>query len=353
MRYVAQANSNIEVDYVFDQIPVPGYPTASLIDADDNIVLTAVAVASVEQNKWVATITVPSISSDQQLIWFVRWMMNDGQTNYVSDIPLYIDPDYDNQTGDIVMVKGSLLSFSVPRVVHELEIKIFKNNDQVFATTASDTDITQLLNSSYIKIALDIDPSIVPYLVMAENMMFNLWIVSPRMLTASMAIESWINKAKTVHAIPALEYKQSDLLNYLERGLNLFNSWSPQMTSFNGINMQGPVYEMWLLCSTYYALGAQLQAEGALAFDFSGQAISLNVYRTGQIESALGRIESMIGDKVPALKRLLSKYGINGGDGSQSVQNMNPVGIGRLGITNAACVVGNAWNRGQNSRNWI
>jgi hypothetical protein len=115
----------------------------------------------------------------------------------------------------------------------------------------------------------------------------------------------------------------------------LFNTVA-QPAYFNGLNMQGILFDAWVNCSCYYALGAQIMAEGSLAFDFSGQGISLNVDRTPQLESALGRIESYISDRVVPLKKQLFKSGVNSGDGSQGRTGLNnPSNVGVLNMINA------------------
>lgn len=122
---------------------------------------------------------------------------------------------------------------------------------------------------------------------------------------------------------------------YLNRGLSLFNAVE-QITAFTGVNMTGYMQEAWLICSAYYALAAQLQAEGALAFDFSGQTVSLNIDRTPSIESALGRVENQIENVVKPLKKRLYQAGITGGDGSNGTSPLNSSrSRGVLGLTNA------------------
>lgn len=345
--YSADAGTSVEIVYAFDTVnSVPGFPIVALIDDAQQIVAEFPATISiVNSDEWSSTIVIPDVDANTQVLWTVCWTFNTGEQTTVVNVPLYVNPNIDNQTGDIVLLPGQPLSFNMKRVVTVADIMIYQNNDlvQLFHVSGA-PNIVNAYCSTAVRVDINISPSITPYLVVVDQLIFNLWVVTPRILTACLALESWINKAHIEQVIPQLEYKQSDLLNYLERGLNLFNGYPPQLMTFNGLNMQGPLYETWLLCATYYALGAQLQAEGALSFDFSGQAVTLNVDRTGSIESALGRVESMIGDKVPALKKLLAKYGINSGDGSNIYANSNS--IGRVGITHGAFTVGNARNFG-------
>jgi hypothetical protein len=75
----------------------------------------------------------------------------------------------------------------------------------------------------------------------------------------------------------------------------------------------------------------QYMAEGSLAFDFSGQSVSLNIDRTTYIESMLGRLDTMVENQVKPVKRLLAKNGITSGDGSIGSKAMNSnFGLTRL-----------------------
>lgn len=164
---------------------------------------------------------------------------------------------------------------------------------------------------------------------------YNCWPSNSSILSAAKQLEDFINKAQIKNVIPELDYTQGDLMMYLSRGLSLFNSLE-QVTGFTGVNMQGYMQEAWLICSSYYALASQLQAEGALAFDFSGQTVNLNIDRTPSIESALGRIEQQIDNVVKPLKKQLKSNGVLGGDGSNGIVALNgATKRGVLGLTNA------------------
>lgn len=165
---------------------------------------------------------------------------------------------------------------------------------------------------------------------------FKLWAVTPQILIAGSLVEDHIDKARAFNVIPELEYTQADILTYLYRGLALFNMIGPRATGWNGLNMQGTILDGWVTCACYYALSAQLQAEGQMAFDFSGQVVNLNMDRTPSIEAALGRLEAQIQGPVTNLKNKLSKAGKNDGDGSEGGGHIDGArALGQLGITNS------------------
>jgi hypothetical protein len=160
--------------------------------------------------------------------------------------------------------------------------------------------------------------------------------ITPQIMLGMATLEDFLNKSRIENVIPELQYTPGDLVGYLERGLYMFNTLGNYPTYFTGLNMQGVLFDAWITCASYYALGAQIMAEGSLAFDFSGQGVSLNIDRTPSLEGALGRIESAMDSRVVPLKKQLSKQGVVGGDGSIGKGNMNkPSNIGTLGMINA------------------
>lgn len=112
-------------------------------------------------------------------------------------------------------------------------------------------------------------------------------------------------------------YRDSDLYFYLQQGADYINSikiptnWTLQ--SYQTMyQLQGCNY--WLLeAAKWAALRAQYLAEGDAAFNFSGQPVTLDVDRTGFIESELGRIKDGLDNQFAQLK-------------NQIVKNMRPVG---------------------------
>lgn len=165
---------------------------------------------------------------------------------------------------------------------------------------------------------------------------YTIWNITPQILVACTELEAYVNKAKLENIIPSLDYTQSDLLTHLYNGLQYLNMLPPQLTGYNGCNMQGILFGAWMLCSIRHLLNAQIGAEGALAFDFAGQDVSLNVDRTQALESMLGRVEAMVQEQVPQTKKLLVRAGVLSGDGSQGANALDGRrSLGALSLTNA------------------
>jgi hypothetical protein len=98
--------------------------------------------------------------------------------------------------------------------------------------------------------------------------------------------------------------------------MDAFNGAYGIFTNFTMTNALGPLREMWLLYAEKGALEAQALLEGEKMFDFQGAAISLNVDRTGMLDTAIGKIQQTLDAEVKPFKQNLLIKGITNGDGS-------------------------------------
>lgn len=338
MRTVLNAGTSIEVRQTFVRggVPVPtapGTPFVTLLDADGASVGNWIAQETVlNSGEWAVTVSVPQVDSSDVQTWTIVWTLREPNgAEWSREVLAVLHPSVSSQTGDLVVMSETNIDFTIPFVVSSgVTVNIWMNNDSVYSGPPN--GLLTFHAHTVVRMSGGVLlPAMTPYLVTVVHpfgqSMFNLWSVTPRMLAATLALENWVNKSKIDAVVPGLAYTQVDLLSYLERGLNLFNSYPPQLMTFTGTNMQGPVYEMWLLCASYYCLAAQIGAEGALAFDFSGQAVTLNVDRTASLESMLGRVEGLMSTQIPLTKKLLAKYGINGGPGHNITPNSASLGF--------------------------
>ena len=333
-----------------------GYPQVRLIDADKNMLSSVVASPSAQPGEWLANLSIPNLGiserTELRLVW--RFLTTSGEKIIERDAVL-VEPKVDTRISDIVAVFGDQkFSLTLPLFFGGTDTgtyQIYHENTPLLAEPADLANPSLQRVTSVDRTNFTI-PLVVPaaslqaYLVRVDIMpagignrrtfTYKLWAVTPQIMMGMSFLEDFLNKAKIENTIPELQYTDGDLINYLQRGLNLFNMAGGQPTGFTGTNMQGVLFDAWVTCASYYALGAQLMAEGALAFDFSGQGISLNVDRTPQLDSALGRIESTIDSRILPLKKNLNQQGIIRGDGSigrTALRNSNS--LGTLGLTNA------------------
>lgn len=337
-------------------IPAAGYPKVRLLDAENDLLVMINAAASSTPGKWAANLPVPKMNLTERKEFKIQWRFKaaDGSKNKVTEVAL-IEPAVDQRNGDIVTLFGS------GDVTVRLPVsfqpgwsgtwQVFQRNTP-YITRNSQLDSPGIvkhvgMDSTVVHLPIDEIPhaSLEAYLVslrvtppagQTRTYNYKMWAVTPQIMLGMSHLEDFLNKSRIENTIPELRYNDSDLMTYLERGLYMFNRVG-YPTGFNGTNMQGILFDCWIICASLYALGAQLIAEGSLAFDFNGQGVTLNVDRTPQLEGALGRIESQISEHVVPLKRLLNAQGITAGDGSVGGTNLNnPRSAGRLGIINAA-----------------
>jgi hypothetical protein len=355
-------------------------PVVRLFDTDNAVIAEQVAIPDHEGQigEWAANIPVPKMGLtnrvELRLVWTFKTEEND---IHRSTQVCFVEPSTEGRETDIVVLVGrdstmqvnlpfafhptipeipanlATNSPAVPSVVKDsVRFSMYRNNTALYANEYLEhTDPSVSFKTSVNKTTFTLPATVgqaklepvlliveltQPGQTMPQNFSFKVWPITPQMLIAVSQIEDFINKARLENVIPELEYTQADILQYLKRGLDLFNSLPPQLTAFTGTNMQGNIADSWLTCASYYALASQLQAEGALAFDFSGQTVNLNIDRTPAIESALGRVEAAIDNIVKPFKKLLAKAGVLGGDGSVGGGFINgSTALGTLSVINA------------------
>lgn len=337
-------------------IAKPGYPQARLVDSDKVLLSSMVASPTPIPGEWEANISIPNLSLVDKQEFRINWrfMTKTGEKVKQSDLVI-IEPRVESRVSDIVRHFGDAkFTLTLPTYIadgDEATYQIYEENNPLFDTPKDLNDPENNKVNKIDKCTFTL-PLAVPraslqsYMLRADHTpasgsmrtyTYKVWAITPQITKAMSFIEDFLNKSKVQQIIPELEYTDGDLLSYLERGLNLFNVIGGESTAFTGTNMQGVLFDAWITCSTYYAIGAQLLAEGSLAYDFSGQGVSLSVDRTPALESALGRIEGVIDSRILPLKRTLWKQGIISGDGSVGRGGLhNSQNIGTLGVINAA-----------------
>lgn len=351
-------------------------PLVRLLDGRDLISEVYATPYTSEPGAWRVDLPVPAMGLQDDVTFILEWTyVDEEEERHRSKQQVMVSPAAQERTEDVIIVAGRdvhmvvVLPFHVDMGEEDipadpanripakqgrdgdlLNFSVFHNNKQLMASLPH-TDVSVKVQAQRSRTVVRLpnvagDAKLHPMLLMVEhvragmfspvNYTFKVWNITPQVLVASSSLEQYLNKARLSNVIPELEYTQSDLLEYLSRGLNLLNSFPPVLTAFTGTNMQGQIMDAWLQCSSYYALSAQLQAEGAMAFDYSGAETQLNVDRTPSIEAALGRVESALTEYVKPMKTLLGRAGVVSGDGSQGGRFIDGSSqIGALSLTNS------------------
>lgn len=151
-----------------------------------------------------------------------------------------------------------------------------------------------------------------------------IYIVNPSILSAMESVRRMVSKARTTL------FQQEDLLfdpvtmmSWLRRGRDMFNGASGLLTEFSMVDATGGVREFWIRYAEVSMLMAQSLAEGEKAFNYSGQAISLEVDKASVYQQMADSLKSQLDNDIKPLKQNLLKKGVSGGTG-----NLNGVASG-------------------------
>ena len=145
----------------------------------------------------------------------------------------------------------------------------------------------------------------------------SLWIVNPSIINAIEDVKSYVNKARqTLYGTPDSQYPSTEVMKWLRRGMDMFNGSYGIFTGFTMTNALGPLREFWLMYAQKFCLESQFLLEGEKQFDFQGAAISLNVDRTGMLDSMIGKLQGVLDQEVKPFKQNLIIKGNTDGDGS-------------------------------------
>ena len=355
-------------------------PIVKVVESDGSLISESIAVVGEEVGSWSTTVSIPFFNLDDEVTVFAEWTFVDdlGIKTKLRQQVIVEPVSVNRPTDPVVCIPDSddpnaveYYSLCVPVQYREgmnIEIKLYLHN-LLLSVKRLDSEGVSIVRtaSNFIELSIPVQgfpERLEPHSLVVrvqrnstagyDTYQYKLWAITPQIMVAASLVRDYIDKARLKNVIPELEYTEADMCSYLYRGLQLFNQKGPRITDFTGTNMQGTLLDPWVTCSCYYALAAQLQAEGAMAFDFSGQTVSVNMDRSPAIESALGRVESLISDQVMATKKLLGRAGIYIGDGSvggkfiSGAKQMGVIGVTFSPTTKWGSGIGNAmrsWHR--------
>ncbi len=251
-------------------------------------------------------------------------------------------------TQDSIEIRGKKATMSIvlDRLYDFVEVQLFLDNTKI--GEARIQDFTRVSSGYYfagIFDTTDLTESLEPYTVVwnygytaTPNEVFtessSLWVATPTMLSAINDVKSKINKARTtLYGQPDLLFPPETIMLWLRRARDLLNGGPGGFTSFTMINAKGAIREYWLMYAELNALEAQYLAEGEKAFNFSGAAISLDVDRTGYLDSAASKIQSRLDSEIKPWKQNLIIKGCTAGDGSADPSKLQKGALGSVGIT--------------------
>ncbi len=247
---------------------------------------------------------------------------------------------------DIVCIKGTTakLQLVLPEDFPTVTANFYKDNDIINPTPPSVTGPVVTSDGYAYSINLvtqQIPASLEPYGVIWQygasatdlegQEQSSVYVITQSMIQAAKDLQLRINKARTsIGDKPTFDI--TEMFSYMRRGMDWFNSVGIT-TSFTMTNAKFGTREYWLKFSEVIALRSQYMFEGETAFDFQGQAISLNVDRSQYYEGLASAIESEAMEPTRQYKDQLGKRGNINGDGSADPNSLRKGAIGSLGIS--------------------
>lgn len=370
-------NSTVTLKAEFtDDYDEPLYPSTSFtpyvkVFRDKQLITKAFIAPDVIQGEWLAHVDIPDLElQDRVSLTAIWYFVDDAGNKHTQKETLTVLPSTQDLCRDLVIIgsnEGEVVLPFIPTKAKPLvkanlglgiagspeipsdtlRFSLYQNNDAIYEDVDWTEEPIRIQSegvNSRVTLPMLVEPSINPYTLIvyfkptkgkSQTLTYRVFVPTPQIMKAAEMVEAYCNKARISDIIPELDYNTPFLLDCLQRGLEEFNALGTIITNFTGENMQGRLLQVWVICSVHSALSMQFLAESALAMDFGGQDVSLNVDRTQGIESALGRIQEKIDSVVIPFKKLLVRDGVLGGDGSIGGQAINNKGsVGLLSLSN-------------------
>lgn len=341
--------------------PLGGYVLWDVLDSNGVVYasgnafdykVSATGVANIVRARCIISVPSnmePSLDNDYQLRYTLR--VGNGVAYNYENIQIIGLVDTQIGTTDSVELQGdkATLSLVTQELYKNYALEIYRSNKLAGSMALGSPD---RVASGYFSAGTfdtsGLPVSLVPYDVVwkfwnYEGQVFRetsaMWIINPSIARAIDDVKSKVNKARhTLFGTPDSQYTSLEVLKWLRRGMDMFNAAYGVLTGFTMTNALGGVREFWLMCAEKAALEAQYGLEVEKSFNFSGAAISLDVDRTGQLESMISRIQGILDSELKPFKQNLIIKGATGGDGSgnNGDGDFSTVGrssLGAVGIT--------------------
>ena len=311
---------------------VPSKPASyQILDFNNKNIISGIGEQdSIDPYIWKASITLPnnapfSPNSKYSIIWKI--FASNGsvctQVEYFNvDSPGDIPIDYE-ENGDVVLSGGSVNdSLVVPYngLISYYRVNILDDTGLIYWTTTNsnpstpmnvdDNNVYSINTGNLSSLVARGKPYIIQWIYTIDGKQRSeyhfIYVCNLKIIRLMEMLRSFIDKVRFTHPNVNLRYTDLDLINYLVQGCQIVNYTKPMFTSFN-LNMFPQELEYFLInAGAFVALSSQFIAEGASAFELSGQSVSLTVDRSQSIESALGRITQILENQLPTAKKMIS-----------------------------------------------
>lgn len=325
--------------------PFAGIASTTWVVRDpDNKLITQGSGSQDIQNpaRWTASITIPSTApaTTTGRRYSILWSIKNAKTTLQYKDYFAVKPAVDFDIVDLdrlVIEKTNLidsLAIDVNSSITQLQIKLLTESGQLVFDSGvlSGGSLPPSINAQEYKVYTYQSPSVItdmtvalngfkPYIIewvytadgIVEREYHFMYVVNYRILSLSNSLRRFIDKAKSRHPNPALQFTEVDLIEYLSQGVALINFTKPTLTDWSIVTCPPSLHMGLIQAGAYCALSAQYIAEGQAAFSFNGQTVTLEVDRTQFIDTALGRMMEFIQTQIPIAKRMWLRSGGNTG----------------------------------------
>ncbi len=293
--------------------------------------------------------SMPSSVDNQK--YQLRWELVAGGSSQYSYETLKVNQVFTVPQGaeDTVELRGdaATLCLVLDKPYEEVSVTVFgsgaADSTKVVVPEFRVTNAAKVSSGWYYQVAVDtsnLAASLDPYIVSwkyknqigsTNRETSRMYVANPSMLNCMKSIEQVVAKAKTT--LTGFEdelFTPPVIMSMLARGRDYFNAAGGILTFITMTNAAGPIREFCLRYTEVALLQAQYLLEGEKAFNFSGQAISLDIDRSQYYQTLADSLKSSLDNDVKDFKKNLIKKGLGDGDGSMlsgGVGNMGAVGI--------------------------
>ena len=261
---------------------------------------------------------------------------------------------------DVIELSGNTVQMNLvlPAIFSNVTADFYFQNTKINPLPPTISGPTATADGYLYTLQLTLDPTIVPATLAPYHLLWSynngpgtstgvenaaVYCVTPSMMQAMKDLLAEINKARSSLG-DRPTFSVLDAFTHLRLGGDLWNAFA-QPTTFTFTNATGGVRAYWLGWSKVSALRSQYLFEGESAFDFGGQAISLNIDRTQYYEGMASALESSLNDPGRQFKGLLAKRGNTGGDGNVNPNKLQYGAIGTVGVTLSPVANIRPWNQ--------
>lgn len=288
------------------------------------------SLISMDTNNWTYTFIVPPDApySDQDHTWTIDWAFttNDGSViNVVTDFDVVEDrADLPEQTLLISESTTEGLEFFLPELATAIKLELIdpSNANTILTQSVTDFDVVPVLDGYIYTVPFDSTGKMfgdyilrmtaklpsrrAPQIevVVARIVPNNFWRIYPSMTTF---LDKARKKSTMINA-----YTQSDIYEYLMRGMGIVNASAPQITSwtFDRFPMGGNYWSdmdlshYLIAASCLWGLNCQSLMYSEIQFGFSGQTITLDYDGATGLAGVMDSLLNEVNVKLPTAKEL-------------------------------------------------